>query len=197
MKLFYSHTSPFARKCRVVAIETGIGERVQLVEASPADASAGIEKSNPLGKIPVLLRDDGSGLYDSPVICEYLDGLGQGGMFPPPGEKRWQALRRQALGDGIMDAAILRRYETTRPESQRSETWTNRQKRKVELALDALEADPLPDNLDIGTLTVAVALDYLDFRFAAEPWRERRGRLAKWHEAISRRPSLQSTLPKN
>jgi glutathione S-transferase len=197
VKLLYSNTSPFARKCRVVAIEVGISDRVENLMTIPVDPASGIDKANPLNKIPALIQDDGAAIYDSPVICEFLDQLGNGGLFPPPGEARWQALRRQALGDGMMDAAILRRSEAMRPESQRSAEWDKRQKTKITQGLDALESDGLPTSLDIGTITVAITLDYLDFRFKAENWRDGHPRLAQWHQGFSRRPSLQSTMPKD
>jgi len=197
MKLLYSHTSPFARKCRVVAMEVGLAERVENVMTIPTDPKSGVDKANPLNKIPALIRDDGTTLYDSPVICEYLNDMGKGGMFPAGGEARWQALRRQALGDGIMDAAILRRQEAMRPEGQRSPDWDKRQRTKIDQALADFERDKLPASLDIGTITVAIALDYLDFRFKAEDWRAAHPKLAQWHKAFSSRPSLQSSLPKD
>jgi len=196
MKLLFSHTSPFARKCRVVAIEAGLETRIENVVTSPVDPSSGIGKSNPLNKVPALILDDGRPLYDSPVICEYLDHLGHGSMFPPPGEARWQALRRQALSDGIIDAAILRRQEAMRAENFRSADWEKRQRTKIEQGLDALEAETLPASFDIGTMTVAIMLDYLDFRFAKEAWRDKHPKLAAWHKTFAERPSLMTTLPK-
>ncbi len=197
MKLLYTGTSPYARKCRVVAIESGLAARVEIVETSPADPKSGLSEANPLHKIPALVRDDSSALYDSPVICEYLDQMGGGRLFPPAGEARWQALRRQALGDGIMDAAILRRSESQRPQDLRSADWDKLQKTKIDQGLDALETDPMPSGMDIGTITIAITLDYLDFRFRADAWRDRHPKLAEWHKIISQRPSLQSTLPKD
>lgn len=196
MKLLFTHTSPFARKCRIAAIEVGLEAHVQVVMASPADASGEVNKANPLGKIPALIRDDGSTLYDSRVICEFLDDFGHGSLFPPKGEARWQALRRQSLADGIMDAAVLRRYEQLRPEAMRSKDWSERQRGKVERALNALETEDLPTDMDIGALTIVVALDYLDFRFAAEDWRVGRERLTQWHGAMARRPAFHATTPK-
>ena len=198
MKLFFSYTSPYARKCRIVAMEHKLDSKIELIAADPGNPKSGVKDVNPLTKIPVLILDDGSSLYDSPVICEYLDVLGGGGFFPPAGKAKWEALRRQALGDGIVDAAILLRYEITlRPENLRSKEWMDRQQTKVIQSLDALEADPLPSNIDIGTISIAAALDYIDFRFADMAWRNTRPKLARWHEAFSKRPSLQSTLPKD
>lgn len=195
MKLRYSTTSPFVRKVHVLAIETGQADRIELVKTNTADPASGLNKDNPLNKVPALTLDDGSALYDSRVICEYLDALGKGGFFPPAGPARWTALRRQALADGMMDAAVLRMMETRRPENQRSPEWDARQRLKVTQGLAALEADHLGPQLDIGTLCVAIVLDYLDFRFKAEDWRAGHPRLAAWHKSFAGRPSLQKTLP--
>lgn len=195
MKLRYSTTSPFVRKVHVVAIETGQIDKVELVKTNTADPASGLGKDNPLNKVPALALDDGSTLYDSRVICEYLDAQGKGGFFPPTGPARWTALRRQALADGMMDAAVLRLFESRRPDGQRSPEWDARQKLKVTQGLAALEADHLGPQLDIGTLAVAIVLDYLDFRFKADDWRASHPKLAAWHKTFGARASLQKTLP--
>jgi len=198
MKLRSSTTSPFARKCRIAATETGTETQITIVPTSPVDAASGLGKDNPLNKIPVLVLDNGETLYDSAVICEYLDSLHQGTrLFPAPGPERWQALRRQALADGMMDAAILRMIETRRPEAKRSHEWDQRQKLKIEQGLAALEAESatLSDKIDIGTLSIACALDYLDFRFKEDNWREKCPGLVRWHQRFSTHASLQRTLP--
>ncbi len=195
MKLRYSTTSPFVRKVHVVAIETGQIDRVELVKTNAADPASGLNKDNPLNKVPALTLDDGGTLYDSRVICEYLDAQGKGGFFPPAGPARWTALRRQALADGMMDAAVLRLMESRRPDAQRSPEWDARQKLKVAQGLAALEADHLGPQLDIGTLAIAIVLDYLDFRFKADDWRASHPRLAAWHKTFAARASLQKTLP--
>jgi len=195
MKLRYSTTSPFVRKVHVCAIETGQADKIELVKTNTADPASGLGKDNPLNKVPALALDDGSTLYDSRVICEYLDSVSGGKMFPPAGPARWTALRRQALADGMADAAVLRMMETRRPEAQRSADWDKRQKLKVSQGVDALEADHLGPQLDIGTLTVAIVLDYLDFRFKHEDWRKDHPKLAAWHKTFSERASLKKTLP--
>ena len=148
MKLYYSSASPYARKAWIVAIEAGIGERLTTVPMSvqPHLPNRDFARVNPLMKIPVLERDDGTLVYDSAVICEYLDSLGGGRVFPAAGEARWQALRRHALADGIMDAAILARYETTlRPEPLRWPEWLAGQYAKIDNALKADQYfDPKP-----------------------------------------------------
>ena len=193
MKLRYSTTSPFVRKAHVVAIETGLIEKIELVKTNPAEAE--LARHNPLNKVPALVLDDGSALYDSRVICEYLDAQTGGRFFPPIGPARWTALRRQALADGMSEAAVLRMTENRRPENLRSADWDKKQKLKVTQSLGALEADHLGPQLDIGTLTVAIALDYLDFRFKAEDWRVGHPKLAAWHKVFSERASLKKTLP--
>ena len=201
MKLYISRMSPFVRKVLVMAAEAGIGDRVEPVEVtvSPVAPDPDVNRGNPLGKIPCLVTDDGTALYDSPVICEYLDAIHTGRkMFPPVGPQRWTALRRQALADGILDAAILARYEAAlRPEERRWSDWVKGQKGKVERALDALEAEApqLRDMVDIGTIAIACALGYLDFRFAEDNWREGRPQLADWYGGFSERRSMQQTRP--
>lgn len=195
MKLRHSTTSPFVRKVHVFAIETGQIDKIELVKTNTADPNSDHGKDNPLNKVPALALDDGSKLYDSRVICEYLDAQSGGRMFPAAGPARWTALRRQALGDGMADAAVLRMMESRRPESQRSADVDKKQKLKVTQGLAALEADHLGPQLDIGTLTVAIVLDYLDFRFKHEDWRPAHPKLAAWHKTFSERASLKKTLP--
>ena len=193
MKLRYSTTSPFVRKVHVLALETGQIDKIELVKTVTTDPDLG--RNNPLQKVPAMEMDDGSSLYDSRVICEYLDSQAGGKFFPPAGPARWTALRRQALADGMMDAAVLRMMESKKPENLRSADWDKRQKLKVTQGLAALEADHLGPQLDIGTLSVAIVLDYLDFRFKAEDWRPAHPKLAAWHKNFSERASLKKTLP--
>jgi glutathione S-transferase len=194
MKLRYASTSPFVRKVLVTAIETGQDGEIERVKTNTADPELGL--CNPLNKIPALILEDGSVLVDSAVICEFLDSRKGGKLFPKDAS-RWSTLSRMALCDGMMDAAILRRYETQRPETLRSTEWDGKQKTKVDQSLGALEkeAGSFGDRIDIGTLTVAIMLDYLDFRFAGEAWRDAHPALAKWHKAVSSRPSLKATMP--
>jgi len=201
MKLYCSMTSPYARKVRIFARETGLAARIEEipVSVSPVARDEQVVRSNPLGKVPALIMDDGTALYDSRVICEYLDSLHAGRkLFPAAGAARWTALRQQAQGDGLLDAAVLARYETAlRPEALRWTEWFAGQKAKVTGVLDVLErdADALAGDLTIGGITVACALGYLDFRFADDAWRTGRPRLAAWFAAISARESLGATAP--
>lgn len=199
MKLRYAPTSPYVRKVMIVAIEGGLADRIEKIATSalPVKPNDELKAENPLVKVPSLTTDSGEVLYDSPVICEYLDSLHSATkLFPAPGPARWTALRRQALGDGILDAAILSRYEmTVRPKELQWGPWIDGQMRKVRGALDALEGERLDGPLDIGRITIGCALGYLDFRFGDENWRQSRPRLAAWFAEISRRPSMQQTEP--
>ncbi|HKK06274.1 MAG TPA: glutathione S-transferase N-terminal domain-containing protein [Gammaproteobacteria bacterium] len=198
MKLRYSPTSPYVRKVLVLAIETGLDERIERVLTNPWADDAALANDNPLGKVPTLVTDDGMVLYDSPVICEYLDSLHHGTrVFPIAGKARWMALRQQALGDGILDAAVLRRLEGQRPAAQRSDSWETMQRETVQRGLDALEREAASwdGRLQIGQIAAACALGYLDFRFPQESWRTGRSALAVWFERFAARASMTTTLP--
>lgn len=204
MKLRYSPTSPYVRKVMVAALETGLAERIERIPTVvlPTKPNEEVARENPLVKVPALTNDDGLVLYDSPVICEYLDTLHSGPkLFPPTGTARWIALRQQALGDGILDAAILGRYEIQRPKEYQWQDWIDAQLRKVRGALAALEieveAGELGGPLTIGQITVGCALGYLDFRYQSEEWRARQRRLAAWFDEFSKRKSMQLTVPRD
>lgn len=202
MKLYHSPSSPYVRKVMVLLIETGLDAKVEKVPApggvSPVAANAEVQKKNPLAKIPALMTNDGDTLFDSPVICEYIDHLASGKFFPAPGPKRWTALRRQAVGDGILDAALLVRYEATlRPEDKRWSDWDKGQWQKVEASLGEIEREvaTFGETFDIGTITLACALGYLDFRFTDRNWRAKAPKTAAWFDKISERPSIKATKP--
>lgn len=199
MKLLTNPASPFGRKVKVAALETGLFERLELhnLQTSAVAPDEALLAANPLGKIPCLVLDDGAVLYDSRVIAEYLDALHDG---PPlfPAEGRWQVLRLQALGDGIAEAALLARYETLlRPEPLRWADWIHGQLAKVRLALDGLEGEvrQLGEQPHIGGIAIACALGYLDLRHPALAWRDGREDLAGWFERFAARPSMQRTHP--
>jgi len=200
MKLHTSGASPFGRKVKVVARECGLSGRISFLDQqmTPVQPSAAVVADNPLGKIPCLVLDDGTSLYDSRVICEHLDSLHGGALlFPAAGPERWHALALQALGDGMLDAAVGTRYETfLRPEAHRWPDWITNQKLKVTRSLDRLEREIAGlGGLTIGTITIACALGYLDFRFADDRWRDGRAALAGWYERMAARPSLVATVP--
>ena len=201
MKLFYSQTSPYVRKVMVLAHETGLVDRLELVPVTvaPVTLNPAVAAENPLVKVPTLVRNDGVSLFDSSVIVEYLDGLHDGPkLIPAAGETRWTALQRQSAADGLLDAALLARYETVlRPEEKRWPDWIDGQMRKIRGALAAFEADAatLGQSLTIGEIAIACALAYLDFRFPDENWRESRPRLADFYARFAERPSMKATLP--
>ena len=193
MRLFHASGSPFARKVMACAIARGIEGQITIVPTS--GEAAALSAVNPLGKLPCLVTDDGTALFDSRVICEFLDTVGD--VFPmfPGHAARMRALRFQALGDGICDAAVLRRAEGNRPSEAARDQAIAVQAAKVARSLAALEADPPADHLDIGSISVACALGYLDFRFAHEPWRETAPLLSAWFAAMAQRPCLAQTQP--
>jgi glutathione S-transferase len=202
MKLYWSSRSPYVRKVMIAAHETGLVGRLDCrrVIVSAYAENTDVLPVNPLGKIPTLVLDDGAALYDSPVICEYLDGLHSGPkLFPASGPARFEALRWLALGDGLLDMLLARMYEErARPEEQRSQKLQDAIAVKLKACLDALEAlapalEGTPVN--IGHIALGCALGYLDFRFAGDDWRAGRPALAAWQKAFAARPSVVATEP--
>lgn len=200
MKLHHSPASPYVRKVMVVLHETGQLDDVTLhaVSTTPLAPDAGLAAANPLAKIPALERADGCTLYDSRVICRFLDARKGGGLYPE-GPRLWEVLTLEATGDGITDAALLMTYEARlRPEEHRSAEFVDAQWRKIATACDALDSrwmGHLSGPLDAGQIAVACALGYVDFRHGARNWRQGRDGLARWYEQVSQRPALQATTP--
>ncbi|WP_437304396.1 glutathione S-transferase N-terminal domain-containing protein [Sorangium sp. So ce388] len=195
MKLFYAPTSPFARKVRVTAHELQLGDRIDLVLVNPW-SDAELRSLNPLAKVPTLVRDDGQVLFESALICEYLDHVAAGGLYPAPGEARWSALLRQGIADGISAAAGRLFADEHRPDNERSGSVMQRQAAAIEAGLDRLErdADTLSRELaDIGAVSVACALGYLDFRWPDRAWRDGRIELARWFDVAGQRRSMVGT----
>ncbi len=201
MKLYHSPTSPYVRKVMLVLHETGLVDSVTLVPASgtPLEPAQGLLSANPLGKVPALERADGPTLYDSRVICRYLDSVHDGRRLYPEGAALFTTLTLEALADGALDAALLAIYESRlRPEAIRFQPWVDGQLDKVRRALDALEGAwlaHLRGPTDAGALAVAAALGYLDFRFPELAWREGRRGLAAWFETAATRPGFAETAP--
>ncbi|WP_232631343.1 glutathione S-transferase [Methylobacterium sp. Leaf118] len=200
MKLFHSHASPFVRKVMVVAHELGLAGHIALLPSAvhPVKRDRSVLVQHPLAQVPTLIDAEGNSLADSRVICEYLDALAGGGMFPKDGAARWRALNEQSTADGLLDAALLIRYElTARAESERSAAWIEGQTAKIESALAWFEerAAGFGERVDIGTVALACALGYLDLRFSDIAWRDDAPDLAAWFATISERPSMQATRP--
>ncbi len=200
MKIYHSQTSPYVRKCLVAAHHLGLSGRMEKLPsaANPVNRDQTIIPHNPLGKVPTFIADDGTVLYDSRVICEYLNDLAKGSLFPTTAAARWRALTDQALADGILDAALLVRYELTiRDQAARSQPWIDGQMDKIKTGVARFEKsiDADSDRLDIGTIALACVLGYLDFRFADLDWRKANPNLARWYERAAATPAMQATQP--
>jgi glutathione S-transferase len=200
MILRSTSASPFGRKVRIAIAVLGLADKIESQETDLNNPADTIRKQNPLGKIPALLRDGGSALFDSRVILEYLDHLAGGGkIVPREPEARFEALRMQALSDGVLDASLLIVYEGRyRPEDKRVPAWIERQAEKVKRGLDALEAAPpkITPMPDVGQITLACALGYRDFRFPNDDWRKTYPRLRAWHDQFAAQvPAFAATKP--
>ncbi|WP_425040505.1 glutathione S-transferase [Primorskyibacter sp. S187A] len=200
MILYSSTTSPYVRKILVLLHETDQLDAVQQVTSStaPNNPTAGLQAKNPLMKIPALERPEGATLYDSRVICQFLDARG-GGRLYPEGPRRWETLTLEATADGMLDAALLMTYESRlRPEDKRWETWVEAQWSKIEASCDALNTrwiSHLSGPMDMGQIAVGCALGYVDFRHGARNWRAGRDALARWYDGFAARASMQATVP--
>ena len=200
MKLFHSPASPFVRKVNVLLNELGKTETVELLEIQTTAFASdkNLIASNPLGKIPALTRDDGATLYDSRVICAFLNDQFKGAMYPQ-GASKWETLALEATGDGIMECAVSMTYETRlRPEAQQSTQWIEAQWAKATRAIGVLNTrwmSHLAGPIDVGQISVACALSYVDFRHGGRDWRSGNDALAKWHKTFESRASMQATLP--
>lgn len=197
MKLFYSPTSPYARKCRAVAIEKGLEARIEIVPASPMTDPADLHAANPLGKVPALVLADGRCIVDSPVICEFLDSLpGTAKLIPHLDAARIDCRTREALADGISDAAFSRTMERLRPEPQRSPDWNARWTNAIRRTVAWFNAN-VPDRPqpDLGDIALVCALSYVDFRHAELAWDREAPALRAWLSIVLERPSFAATAP--
>ncbi|MEQ8506505.1 MAG: glutathione S-transferase [Rhodospirillales bacterium] len=199
MKLRYSSTSPFVRKVMVTAHEAGIVDQIEPIATNVWAKDTDIGTDNPVGKVPTIVTDGGEILYDSSVICEYLDSLHDGKkLFPASGGARWQALRLNALGDGMCETGIRRLLETRLwPDSPRQD-WIDRANTVLGRCFTALEddVDALSGPVTIGQISVGCALGWLDLRFTDLGWRDDNPALADWFTGFSARPSMTATEPK-
>ena len=197
MKLFYSPTSPFVRKVLVVAHELGLAQRIERIRVvvSPLLPNPGLAGYNPLMKLPTLVTDEGMSLFDSRVICDYLDR--DRVLMPAAGAGRWEIGRLQALADGMLEAGVLCREDQHRFGTYRADAWLHGQQRKIVQGLDALEAaaSDLAGPVNLGTIAAGVALAWLKFRDVVGEIEPGRPRLRAWQEEFARRPSMLQTRP--
>lgn len=203
MKLYSTPTSPFVRKVFVAARELGLDDRIEslFLRPTPVKADPVLSATNPLSKIPALILEDGTALYDSPVICEYLQSIAPPGrtIVAASGPERFRALRVQALADGILEAGVAVFYETTtRPKELHYEPWLDGQREKARQGLTALDAEVTswPSAVDIGQIAVGAMFGWLEFRNPLGDVRTAHPKLTAWYETFLARPSMQATLPR-
>jgi glutathione S-transferase len=201
MTLHWSPRSPYVRKVMIAIHEMGLQDRIGIVRTVAGGTTPHWElmKVNPVGKIPTLELEDGTVAYDSPVIIEYLDTLHAGPkLYPAAWPERLTALRRHALGQGMLDNALPLLSEGFRPADKQSEPHKELWRAKLRACADALEheAEALGQSaFGVGHIAIGVALAYLDFRFDALQWREGHPKLAAWHATFNARPSVQANMP--
>ena len=202
MQLLYAPTSPYVRKVMVCAHLTGQADRIKCLEsaAHPIRRDARIARYNPLAKVPTLILEGGQSLFDSRTICEYLAASGGAThLFPMEGEERWRALSLQSLGDGLLDAALLARYEMlARPPEFQWQEWRSAQLVKVAACMDAIEFEAPSMQCEaptIGEVTIGCALGYIDFRFPQIEWRDTHLQAARWNDAFQAIPAMLATIP--
>lgn len=198
MQLFYSPTSPYARKCRVVARERGLMADLTETACNPMEDPAELQARNPLGRVPALLLDDGMTIFDSPVIAEYLDGLGPvPALIPAAGSARFKVLVAAALAQGMTDSALLMTMEGRRPQAQQSPEAVARWHASILRGLDRMTGhiEGLPGDLTLGHIACGCLLGYLDLRHGALEWRKGRDALAAWFEDFNVRPAMRETDP--
>lgn len=196
MKLYSAPTSPYVRMVRVAALEKGLGDRIELVDARGEGNDT--EDKNPLNKVPAMVTDDGETLIESSLICQYVDSLGpEPELYPRDPDARRRVLQQEALIHGVLDAAVLRRMETRREEGKQSQWWDERQKRKITLGLARIEADieALTGAPTITPITLGCALSFMDRILADTDWRTAYPNLAAWYESYKDTPHMAATTP--
>jgi glutathione S-transferase len=197
VKLFFSPNSPYARKCRVVILEKGLQDKVELVSVMPSDNPPELVAANPLGTVPTLVIDNGKSLCESPVICEYLDSLSdKNPLFPTDKSERFDALALAALADGIMDAAVACVMEGRRPEEKRYQVWVERKENAVKRTIAKISEFNLDTKIwHIGAINTAIALSYVDFRLPHLNWRDNNKNLSNWLDFNNKKQSMLATAP--
>ncbi|MDY0271844.1 MAG: glutathione S-transferase [Advenella sp.] len=199
MKLYYSAASPFVRKVMMVAQELDLLDQLEKepVQVHPVNRLQSLIVSNPLGQVPTLITDDGQALFDSRVICEYLNDKGNGSLFGNQ-DSRWGVLSELTALDSSLSALVIARYEiSVRPVELQWLAWVDAQMDKSRTTLDYFEgkAESLEGRVDIVMFGLACLLGYLDFRFAHFDWRKLYPKLDAWNAQFSQRPSVQNTVP--
>ena len=198
MKLFYSPTSPYARKVRMVAIETGLAAQIDVISVNVAQEQPELFAANPLGKVPALVLENGEALFDSPVICRYLDSLSGNTLLPLSGWQHWEVLRWEALADGLMDAAYNRvMEERSRPEHERSPAAMTRWETEITRTLQHIETrlDTLGEDLTLAHLALGAAIGYLEFRLPHLLQATAYPQTLAWYVLFRARPAMQATQP--
>ncbi len=198
MQLLVSPTSPYARKARIVLRERGLTGRVNECFINPHQDPAELLAANPLGKIPTLARDEGTPLYDSRVVCEWLDALaGDDGLIPAGGAERWAVRHAEAHADGILDLTVATVMERARAAGEQSPGSMARWREKIERAVAATDTvrGALPERFSLGDIALAVTLSYLDLRLPDFDWRTAHPTLAEWHAGVAERASMRETAP--
>jgi len=201
MKLYYSKTSPYSRKVRLMVHEKGLQQVITTVVCNPFEEAPELEAANPLGKVPTLILDDGSSLYDSPVICAYLDTLTSDRLIlesgPDTNRERWNILRWEALCDGVLDATYNIVMERRRDAREQSSSWIEQWKNQIIRSLDHMDAsiNTLPAYISLAQLSLGAALGYLDFRLSDLDWRNQCSALATWYNDFSERDAMKNTRP--
>lgn len=197
MKLFITIASPYARKCRIVAREKGLADRVEEVVTDLYGNAPELAALNPVDQVPSLIAEDGLPLNDSPVICEYLDRLGSGPALLPADGPEWLAVKRiETLGNAALEMGVKWVLEKRRPEGERSQTWMDRWSNRMGRCLDALEAADLSaERLDMGVITAGCAVTWVGFRHPEFNWQAGRPKLVALREALEARPSFAETRP--
>lgn len=199
MKLFYANTSPYARKARIVVMEKGLQDQVEAIFQNPFEDSPDLKLANPLGKVPTMLNAEGIALYDSRVICRYLNSLTEFPDLYPDGPNQWAVRTGEALCDGMLDALFALVMERRRPQEQQSDMWTERWTTATFKACDEAQRtlNVFEGSLTIAQIALGCALGYADFRTPDLEWRSGRDQLAAWYEDFQQRPSMSATDPAN